>query len=464
MSRTQPTRRRSRSRRAGRGAALIVVMWVVVIASLIMLGLLKTARVNFAMAHSELSIVQARWLARAGVERAIATLSDDSTDVDSADDYWYEDDLSFEDVELSDGYSFDVIAPADDQDYPTRTRFGMVDAASRVNLNVADAGQLKAFAYLTDAQVAALVDWRDGDHEVLPGGAEHAYYERLDFPYQIRNGPFVTPREPLLVRGMDEQAYFGEDANLNGVLDANEDDGRANWPDDNTDGQLQLGLAGLTNIWSFEVNKTADGDDRVNVNTADAQKLTSEFNFTDALANAVVQKTGSPKYGKLIELLDIRAAQQSGGNASGNRSPASSGSDGASETEEVSQITVKWLAEHLDELTRTDDERLPGRINVNTASEQVLASLPEIDDKTARNIIAYRDSERGPFYSVGELVLAEIVTEKQFKAIAEMTTVRSNVFVITSRGRTPWGIEQTIVAVVDRSADPVRILYWRQSE
>ena len=246
MRPVRPIRRLRPGRRPDRGAALIVVMWVVVIAGLIMLGMLKTARVNYSTAHSELSLVKAHWLARAGVERAIAVLSDDFADVDSAIDYWFEDPLSFENVELSDGYRFDVIAPSGDQDYPDRFRFGLLDAASRINLNVAVAEQLEAIKYLTDAQIAALLDWRDKDDEAKPGGAEDAYYQRLDFPYQIRNGPFLTPREPMLVRGVDHPAYFGEDANLNGVLDPSEDDGQGSWPDDNADGQLQQGLAGMT--------------------------------------------------------------------------------------------------------------------------------------------------------------------------------------------------------------------------
>ena len=130
----------------------------------------------------------------------------------------------------------------------------------------------------------------------------------------------------------------------------------------------------------------------------------------------------------------------------------------------TNEIDLKWLAQHLDELTLTDDERLAGKINVNTASAQVLMALPEMSRETAEAIVSYRYSQRGAFFSVGELLLSQTVTERQFKAFAELVTVRSNVFEIRSRGRTPWGVEQTIVAVVDRTAEPIRILYWYQSE
>ena len=455
MSTAQRIRRR---RRAGRGVALIVVMWVVLIAGVIMLGMLKAARVNHATAHSELSIVKAHWLARAGIECAIAVLADDLTDVDSTGDYWYDDEFSFAEIDLGDGHTFDVLAPADSQGDPTRVRFGMVDAASRINLNTADAHQLGVVPELTEQQIEAILDWRDQDNQPRPGGAELAYYQKLDFPYEIRNGVFQTPREVLLVRGVDPLAFFGEDANLNGVLDKNEDDGDDHRPEDNSDGQLQLGLAGMTTIYSFELNKAADGTDRVNVNDADEQTLASELDLTDGLASAIVTRRGNQNFTKLMDLLDVPAGQ---GGSEGNSGGTSGGGGGEAKTNE---ITLTWLAQHLDELTLTDDERLAGKINVNTASAQVLLALPEMDRETAGAIVNYRDSERGEFYTVGELLLSQTVTEAQFKALAELVTVRSNVFEIRSRGRTPWGVEQTIVAVVDRTGDSIRILYWYQSE
>ena len=57
--------------------ALIIVMWVVLIAGLMLIGAQRAIRVNFATAHSELASVQAHWLARAGLEQALTILQDD---------------------------------------------------------------------------------------------------------------------------------------------------------------------------------------------------------------------------------------------------------------------------------------------------------------------------------------------------------------------------------------------------
>ena len=431
------------------GVALVVVLWVVMIAGMILMGLQRSAVMDATMAHNELASVQAHWLARAGVEQAIAMLADDLTPSDSTSDLWYDDEYedSFKDVELADGYWFRVTAPPDDESVTGKPRYGLLDAASRLNVNAADEKQLRTFEFLTGAQIEAILDWRDNDEETRPGGAERRYYQRADFPYEIRNGPFRTHRELLLVRDIDGAAYLGEDANENGMLDANEDDGRTSWPPDTPDGELEPGLAGLTTVYSFELNQTADGGDRINVNTADANALKSELNFTDGLANAVVQKRGNGTLGSVMDLDDLK-----------DPNPP------ADENSKVSHITLKWLARNLDKLTRTNDRRLVGKININTAPRDVLLALADLTPEAVDAIISYRQSQQGPFTSVEGLFTSEVLNDAQFKAVAEKVTVRSSVLTVVSRGGTPLGIEQTIVAVIDRTRQPMSILYWYQSE
>jgi len=115
-------------------------------------------------------------------------------------------------------------------------------------------------------------------------------------------------------------------------------------------------------------------------------------------------------------------------------------------------------------MTLSDDKRLPGRININTAPQEVLMTLPSMTAATAQAIMQRRTGGLLPFASVGELLTGETVTDEQFKAIAELVTVRSSVFEIRSTGTTTWGVRKTIVAVVDRGATPMQILYWYQSE
>lgn len=462
---------RPQSRLAPSGVALIAVMWVVIVAGLMLIGVQRAVRVNLATAHSELASVEAHWLARAGIEQALAILEDDSTSADDALEYWYSDDQSFENVEMLNG-TFSVTAPPAPFDDPSSVRYGLIDHCSRLDINVAPTEQLGAILDLAGWQVSCILDWRDGNNDSLPGGAEAVYYASLKYPYLIRNGPFHTIAELLLVHGIDRFFFSGEDTNLNGTLDTNEDDSEKSYPDDDGNGQLSPGLAGLTTVYCYERNRTASDEDRVNVNTADKDTLVSRFNFTDALAQAIIDhkpssnsssggsgQNQSSRFNSLMDLLDVKAQD--------------SNAQSSNDEGKVKKITVQWLADNLDELTLTDDERLPGRININTASKSVLMALPRMTTATAETIVQRQAFGKGPFMSVGELFTDKVVTEDQFKAFAEQLTVRSAVFEIRSTGLaatgtagelTGSGIRRDIIAIVDRGTDPVNILYWYQSE
>jgi len=472
--------RNLRRRRARRGFALIAVLWVVTIGGMLLLGVNRIVSADLTMARNELESVRAHWLARSGVERAMAVLADDSRVADGGWDLWYSDEDSFNQVELIGGV-FSVTAPPPAMADPATVRYGLVDLAGRLDLNTAQGKQFGELVDLESWQVAAIIDWRDNDNDSQPGGAEALHYQQLPYPYEIRNGPFQSTDELRLVHGMDGPAIAGEDANDNGVLDANEDDLTRSWPPDNGDGLLTLGLAGQVTVYAYELNLDGDGVERVNVNTVDAQELIDQFGFTKALAEGFTSRQsgssrttttdgsgattrsggggessrgGGSRFSSLMDLLDVKPKKPSGDEQ--NNQDDDEGT--------VKEITLSWLAQHFDELTLTDDRRLPARVNVNTASPAVLRTLPEMDETTVETIVRRQDSGAGPFDSVGGLLIDEVLSEKQFKAMAEKVTVRSNVFEIRSTGVTRWGIRQEIVAVVDRGTNPMSILYWYQSE
>jgi len=143
----------------------------------------------------------------------------------------------------------------------------------------------------------------------------------------------------------------------------------------------------------------------------------------------------------------------------------------------LDKLTVAWPVE----------EPVKGRINVNTASKQVLQSLPGIDGKLAKSIIYYCDSKRGPIKEVGEI--AEIAgiqklgfngidddkdgyideddeNEAILRGISNLITVRSNCFTIVSKGQVKRGgrvvAEKKLKVVVDRGVHPVKIRYYKE--
>jgi type II secretory pathway component PulK len=118
--------------------------------------------------------------------------------------------------------------------------------------------------------------------------------------------------------------------------------------------------------------------------------------------------------------------------------------------------------------------RIPGLINVNTATTQVLQSLPNIDSTIADAIDTPGNK---PYTSIGDLVakVSEITgaagtkwdEEEALRSISNLITTRSNVFtvyvtaqVIDDAISTVYA-EKRILAIVDRSVDPIKVRYFR---
>src|SRR5262249_32614263 len=146
-----------------------------------------------------------------------------------------------------------------------------------------------------------------GDSQTKPNGAEADYYASLQPPYLPRNGPLQTTRELLMVRGVTRELLLGEDANQNGLLDAEEDDGRASFPEDNQEGILDAGWSGAVTVDSAARNENAAGEERVNVQSADERALAAVPGIGQDLAKAIIAYRGQKQLENLANLLDVTA-------------------------------------------------------------------------------------------------------------------------------------------------------------
>ncbi len=59
--------------------------------------------------------------------------------------------------------------------------------------------------------IASIQDWVDRDNLLHPGGAEDDYYQGLPFPYFPHNNKIEDIRELLLIKGIDEEMFYGSD-------------------------------------------------------------------------------------------------------------------------------------------------------------------------------------------------------------------------------------------------------------
>lgn len=313
----------------------------------------------------------------------------------------------------------------------TTREFGLVDEGSKLNLNTATPAMLQALPGMTEAFAAAIVDWRDTDDELTPGGAETEYYMRLQPAYRCKNEPFESIEELALLSGADRLLIYGEDANLNGVLDPNEDDGDTTPPEDNSDGKLDSGILEYVTVFSREQNKRNDGTARISVNPQ-SQELT----------DLLTEKFGASRRTEILGRLGPVPA----------RSVLEFVTRGGMTSAEY--ILVE------DALTFGTDEYRSGLINVNTAPEAVLACLPGVGVDNAATLVATRlgRSEQDTDITwLGEVLGAEAVVAAGPYVTGRTSQVTADVAAVGRHGR---GYRRTRF-VIDQSTGTPRIIYRR---
>lgn len=240
--------------------------------------------------------------------------------------------------------------------------FGVVDEASKLNLNTATAAMLEALPRMTPQLAAAIVDWRDTDSNPGENGAEDEVYQRLQPPRRCKNGPFESIEELRLVAGAELEILFGEDLNLNGVLDPNEDDGDQSPPFDNRDGRLDPGILEYVTVYSREPVTLPSGSRRIHLNTGRQQ-----------LTRLLTEKFGDER-GR-----ELQGALGDGRNFSS-----------VLEFYIRTRMTPEEFTQVQTNLTLATGDGAVGLINVNTASEAVLRCVPGIGVDKAPSIVAFR--------------------------------------------------------------------------
>lgn len=413
---------------------LVAVLWMVVLATVIVAAIGQDSRLDMRLCLAGGEQVRGRWALRAGVEKAIAVLNDDTKRADSLTDLWSDNEDDLIGIELEQ-CQFDV---------------EVIDEASKLNVNTASKSELLELDNMTDEIADAIIDWRDKDDNPANSGVESGYYLNLPYGYKIRNGPFQTTRELLLVKGVSAELLYGEDTNLNGKLDYNEKDGEANWPPDNGDDVLNQGWIAYLTCYSYDNNKDALGDDRININKADEKELVKSLNISKSYAKWIVENRKKNQYKSIADLIN-------------KNSPKKAKKKRGKDSESAEPLDLQTFCKIADKITVNKEKKIPGRVNINTASRVVLAALLGGNEKLADSITAYREGLIGGMESIADVMDADSVNIDTFKKIANYITTRCSVFTIRCvAGSDKTGAMYQAEAVVDRAQRPVAILYRYQ--
>jgi DNA uptake protein ComE-like DNA-binding protein len=444
-----------------RASILVGLLWCVVLLSLVVVGLLHTARMDLQVQKNYGDRIQARYLALAGIEKAKALLYKNAGERSRSgkhhDGQLYDTPAQFQDIELGRG-TFSVLRRAR-TDEGGGVVYGVSDEESRLNLNTAAEDQLTKLPGLTPDIATAIAGWRGSGQGSV---AEQEYYASLRPPRSPRGGAFETVRELLMVRSISAEQVCGHDRHLNGLTELTDEaaTGPARYQTLSSDDDL--GWAGALTVDSGVRDVNASGQDRVNIQSADETQLTTVHGITPEMAKAITSYRGEHRFQSIADLMDVTPPQNNGGGGrSGGRAGNAGSSSGGGSSSVISENLFQDLA---DDVTISDNKTLSGAINLNTAGLTVLCTLPDVDRNLAQAIISSRQSG-GYFKSLGDLLKVNGMNRQIFKGIAPLVTVRSETFRILCEGRVKSsGTRQRIQVIVRVGPDDVKTLSYREDD
>lgn len=447
-----------------RGSVLVGVLWCVALLLVIVVGVLHTSRMDLIVTRNYQDRIQAHYLAVAGIERAKALIHQDlrerTRSRQAHNATLFNSPATFRELRFGRGIA--RVARLGSPFEGGGVIFGVSDEESRLNINVATAEELGKLYGITPDVVAAIVDWRDGDNETSPSGAELDYYLSLNPPRRTRNGALETVDELLMVRGFTP-------AMLNGI------GGQADLlPADLTDSSVRRANEDPT-AWkpiltahSTVKNLNAAGLERVNVQTADERALTSVPGISVEIARAIIAYRGQQRLESIVDLLNVTPPSNDPETSTGQpMAPARPPRGGSPMSPPQGPrgprvINENLLMEIADDVTTQDDEDLVGVMNVNTASLEALMCLPGLTRESAQAIISFRQSN-GYLPNIAWLLRVQGITAETLKQLAPRVCTRSETFRIRCEGQvSSSGTRKRIEEVVHIGLNRMTTLEYRE--
>lgn len=176
-----------------RGAALVLVLWLVALLAASIGAFALSARVEYMQGRVAADLGAGRQIAQAGIDYALSRMRPTPTQP-----AWHADGRPYR-------WQFDG----------RRVELRIVDETGKVDLNQADRPLLEALLHALDVEPAragqvagAILDWRDPDDLRQPvGGAESADYAAAGYPHGAKNARFDSIGELQRLLGMDAALY-----------------------------------------------------------------------------------------------------------------------------------------------------------------------------------------------------------------------------------------------------------------
>ncbi|MBM3215378.1 hypothetical protein FJZ36_10740 [Candidatus Poribacteria bacterium] len=454
------------------GLSLVATLWIAAVLAVLATEYIYIVQLERRSSQNLVERTQLEYIARSGIAAFIRNLTEDDTSYDAEDDTW---------AEQLDGEIEDPMRAND----PLAYQVVVTDENTRIDINKADEAMLQRVLALTSADTET--------QQSLPAAIIEARNEAA----------FRSVGDLARVEGMTSDILYGSTQ-----LGVNDPDAQETTP-----------LIDLVTVYSTDKNVSAGGQNRTNITSADANALrqglrgqnNSEL-LSQAEADAIVAYRQGSQFQSVANLLDVPAVTQSVldgardqlstqdeenrtniNSADANQLAQVNGFDQGTAEDVVRHrqsngnysnvdairdarvFTRDELKQAIDSATIVDGQTLTGVVNVNTASQTVLALLPGMDENRAQAIIDRRgtssDKTTGattsstqqtqPFTTIGDLLDVPGIDENVFKQIANFVTYRTQVFRLQASGIARDGKALArIMTVLDRSGEQVRVRYW----
>lgn len=355
-----------------RGATFVVTVAALAGLVAILASSAATHRVTLHAALNRMEARRAQFAAEAGIQRAMAAFDNQNPGVSTLQDDWAILGTNGADEFLVGDVSF---------------RIQIVDAGAKINLNTASA-QTLAKLPLTQEQVDCLLDWRSSNLNPRPDGAKDDYYHALDNGYNTKLRRLDTFDELLQVKNFTaDTLYTPQNYTGSGVVSTAGMTGTQN---------TTATLYDLAEVDSVVPNLSPSGQRQVNINTATAAQL-RQRGLQNNLVNAIVARRRQSTFTSIGQVLAIQ---------------------------QVNNTAARTI---LDNFAVDAATTHTGRVNLNTATGDVIAALPGMTNDIAQAIVS---RQAQGFRSLGDLLSVPGLNKQRIIPFASLVTINSSAYVI----------------------------------
>jgi len=380
------------------GLSLVAVLWIVMILTIIATEFLYSVRLEQRIQGNMVERTKMFYAAKAGLETFIAQLRNDETPYDALTEEW---------AEGITGAIEDGMRANNTLNY----KVTVTDESSKININTADENMLQgalALSGVNDEETAQLL---------------------AQAIVQTREQKFRTVGDLAKVESMTPEILHG---NPQQQLQQTSDQSQQQPETNDEEQQPGKPLVDLVTVHSVDKNVDAQGQNRVDLNSANQEQLSQiqDENQQPILssqeAQAIIDQREQQQYESIGDLFDTPAVSENMFN------------------EINDMITVDDEDEGGDRNEGGGDSGGGGddRVNINTAGADELQNLPSIDQGVAEDIIRYRDSQ-GEFNNIDEIKNAKVVNIDDMRILSDKVATSS---------------EQVVAGKINVNTAPVEIL------